>query len=142
MRLDFCGQHRNAILPLYQFIPCTLGWRGHFSLMFPPIPFFTIWVQLLFLLLPPVSPQLLRQVRTCSFPSIPYTYFAPLLYRAEQSGTCKAIQFAHWLFFKLHLTHSSPMLKLIILATYDPTQILLQHITAFGHLYSACLPEL
>jgi len=76
-------------------------------------------------------------VRTCSFPSIPYAYFALLLLSAEQSGTCKAIQFAHWLFFKLHLTHSSPMLKLIILATYDPTQILLQHITAFGHLYSA-----
>ena len=38
--------------------------------------------------------------------SRPCAYFALLLYRAEQYGICKAIQFAHRLFFKPHLTHS------------------------------------
>lgn len=97
--------------------------------MFPPIPFFAyLWVQLLFLLLPPVSLQLLRAGKDITR-FLPSRMLTLLLFYNAPSNLVYAhetIQFARWLFFKLHLTHSSLMLKIII-AIYDPTQILLQH---------------
>ena len=77
---------------------------------FSRLPLFTyLWVQLLFLLLPPISSQLLRAGKdvTRFLPSrvltLLFFYNAPsnLVYALE------TIQFACWLFFKLHLTHSS-----------------------------------